>query len=166
MRINRSITYPTVRVTGEDGQSLGIMPIQEAQDLATKSGLDLVEIVANANPPVVRIMDFGKFRFEQKKKIREQKTRNKAIKPKEIRLRPVSNDHDVDTKINQLRQFLGEKRSVFVNVVFKSREIMFKDQGKKLVERIIAAVEDVGKVDNPPKFEGSRLGVRFSPKSS
>jgi len=154
-----------LRVTNQEtGESLGIMSNQMAQDLAFKDGLDLVEVVANANPPVVSIMDFGKFRFDQKKKEKEQKTKQKSIQAKEIRLRPVSSDHDVDIKIEQLKKFLAEKRTVFVNMRFKNRELAHKEDGRKTMERIVKAVEEIGKAESHPRFEGATLSVRLSPK--
>lgn len=149
----------------EDGGSLGVMPTQQAQELADREELDLVEVVPTAQPPVCRIMDFGKYRFEQKKKIKDQKSKTKPIHPKEIRLRPVSDDHDVSHKIEQLKKFLAERRSVTVNVVFKKRESMYKEQGSKIVEKILAAIQEFGTVDHPPKFEGKSLSVRVRPKN-
>jgi translation initiation factor IF-3 len=148
----------------QDGNNLGILPIDQAQGIADQSGLDLVEVVPNANPPVCSIMDFGKYRFEQKKKIKDQQHKSKAVAPKAIRLRPVSNDHDIETKINQLKKFLSEKRPVVVNIIFKKRELMFKDQGIKVMEKVVAAVEGIAKVESQPRLEGKTLSVRLQPK--
>ncbi len=165
MRINRNITAPVVRVTRQEtGEALGIMSNQAAQELAFREGLDLVEIVANANPPVVSIMDFGKYRFDQKKKEKEQKSKQKATQAKAIRLRPVSSDHDVDIKIEQLKKFLADKKAVFVNMRFKNRELAHKEEGRKTMDRIVKAVEEIGKAESMPRFEGSTLSVRIVPK--
>ena len=160
----------------EDGQDLGVVTIAHALEQAYDSGLDLVEIAPDAHPPVCQVMDFGKYKFDQKKKLKEQANKNKAVKPKEIRLRPVSADHDVDIKLNQLKKFLEERLPVTVNVVFNRREIMFKDQGRQIIEKIISCVEgeinwpdgaspqQLGKIESPPRFEGKRLAVRILPK--
>lgn len=164
VRVNRQINCPTVRVK-RDGEHLGIMPTQQALDMAYHAGLDLVEIVPNANPPIAEIMDYSKFKFEEKKKKKEQQSKAKAVTSKEIRLRPVSGDHDVDTKINQLKKFLEEKHPVSVNIMFKNREMMHKDQGWQIMKRIVAAIEEFGQQVAPPRFEGSKLSVRLVPKS-
>lgn len=140
------------------------MSNQQAQELAYNEGLDLVEIAPNAVPPVCEILDFGKWRFDEKKKLKEQKSKQKSIQPKEIRLRPVSNEHDVGHKIEQLRQFLIEKRTVYVNMRFKNREMAHKDQGRKIIEHLLSEVADIAKVEQTPRFEGSTLSVRLSPK--
>lgn len=160
MRINRNIIASHVRVT-RDGENLGVMPVYQAQDLAMREDLDLVEISPNSKPPVCAIMDFGKWKFSEKQKNKQQK----SIQPKEIRLRPVTSDHDVDVKIQQLKKFLLEKRSVSVNIKFKNREIIHKDNGRRIIEKIVNAVTDVGKPENNPKFEGFTLSVRFVPKA-
>ena len=159
MRINRQITSPQVRVKDH-----GIMSYYQAQELANREGLDLVETVPTANPPVCEIMDFGKWRFDEKKREKEQKSKQKSVQPKEIRLRPVSDENDVNHKIDQLKKFLEEKRTVFVNMRFKNRELAHKDQGRKIMERVLKAIEEVGKADHPPRFEGSTLSVRLVPK--
>lgn len=136
------------------------MPIQQANDLAYREGLDLVEIAPQSKPPVCTIMDFGKWKFDEKKKEQKQK----VVKPKEIRLRPVSSEHDIEHKVSQLREFLTEKRTVNVNMRFKYRELINKDEGKKIIDKIVKLVEDVGLPQQSPRFEGSNLTVRFTPK--
>lgn len=140
------------------------MPIQEAQNLAMDAGLDLVEVFSQGNPPVCAIMDFGKYKFDQKKKIKEQQSKSKSAEPKTVRFRPVSDDHDIETKIKHIKDFLSEKRMVFVTMLFKNRELVNKDHGQKIIEHIITSVSDVGKVESPPRFEGRSLNVRLSPK--
>lgn len=163
VRINRNINSPQVRVT-KDGQNLGIMPVIKAQELAYSYDLDLVEIVPTAKPPVCSIMDFGKWKFDEKKKQKDQRSKQKATESKEIRLRPYAQEHDIDIKIDQVKKFLGEKRTVFINIRFKNRELAHKENGHKIMERIIKGVEEIGKVDSNPKFEGSTLSVRLSPR--
>lgn len=139
------------------------MPLQKALDIAWEEDLDLVEIVPNAKPPVCSIMDFNKWKFDEKKKLKDQK--QKIIQPKEIRLRPVSSEHDILHKVSQLKEFLIEKRAVNVNMRFKSREAsLVRKEGFDLMERIVKSVEDFGKVEQQPKFEGSSLFVRIIPK--
>ncbi len=164
VRVNRNIQARTVRVKRDD-EHLGIMPLQQALDLAYQAGLDLVEIVPTADPPVCEIMDYGKFKFKEKQKRKEQQSKSKGIQSKEIRLRPVSGDHDVDTKISQLKKFLEDKHPVSVNIMFKNRELMHKDRGFQIMKKIIEAIDSVGSQVAPPRFEGSRLSVRLVPKS-
>lgn len=160
-RINRYINSAFVRVTF-DKDNLGIMPIQQAQDLAQQHDLDLVEIVPNAKPPVCQIMDYDKWKYDEKKKLKNQK--QKTVQAKEIRLRPVSSSHDVEHKINQLREFLTEKKPVTVNMKFKSRELVNREQGRKIIEELVKKVEDLCQPQHDPKFEGLNLTVRFIPK--
>lgn len=165
VRINRQITCPSVRVK-KDGEHLGIMPTFQALDLAYREGLDLVEIVSNTNPPIVEVMDYSKFKFEEKKKKKEQQSKAKAApKPKEIRLRPVSGDHDVDTKITQIKNFLEEKHPVEISILFKHREIVFKEHGFEIANKIIAATEEHGTPQAVPRFEGNKIAIRLLPKS-
>ena len=158
-RVNGMIKVSPVRVI-LDGQNLGMMPLQQAQELAYQHGLDLVEI----SPQICSIMDYGKYRFDQKKEKKKQQSKSKAIAAKEVRLRPVSGDHDVEIKINQIKNFLMEKRIVFVTVVFKNRELVHKDQGRKIIERIVQETADVGRTESMPRFEGKHLSVRLIPK--
>jgi translation initiation factor IF-3 len=165
VRVNRQIHAPQVRVK-RDEDHLGIMPIHQALDLAYQAGLDLVEINASAKPyPICEILDYSKFKFEEKKKKREQQAKTKGVTSKEIRLRPVSGEHDVEVKINQLKKFLEEKHPVSVNIIYKHREMAHRDQGFKIMQKIIEAIQAVGQTIAPPRFEGSRLSVRLVPKT-
>lgn len=165
VRINRQISCLNVRVK-KDGEHLGIMPTFQALDLAYREGLDLVEIVSNTNPPIVEIMDYNKFKFEEKKRKKEQQSKSKAApKPKEIRLRPVSGDHDVDTKITQINSFLDDKHPVEVNILFKSRELIFKERGFEIIKKIVDAVENHGTPQDKVRFEGNKISIRLVPKS-
>ncbi len=141
------------------------MPTHQALDLAFQMGLDLVEIVPTSNPPIVEIMDYSKFKFEEKKRKKDQQSKAKATISKEIRLRPVSGEHDVDTKINQLRKFLSDKHPVSVNIVFKNREMAHKEQGWKIMDKIVSSIQEVGQTVAPPRFEGTKLSVRLLPKT-
>jgi translation initiation factor IF-3 len=163
-RVNRYITAPTVRVK-RDGEHLGIMPTYKAWDLAWSNDMDLVEVSAG-DIPVCEIMDYKRFQYEEKKKKKEQQNNSKNVAPKEIRLRPVSGDNDVEVKINQLKKFLNDKHPVSVNIVFRSREMQHKDRGFIIMNKILASIQDVGTTVSPPKFEGTRLSVRLVPKTS
>lgn len=149
----------------KDDEYLGIIPTQQAIDMAYQAGLDLVEMVPSQNPPVCYIMDWSKYKFEEKKKKREQAAKAKPNPQKEARLRPVSNDHDVDIKINQVKRWLEERHPVYVNIKFKHRELQHREQGHKIMQKILSALVDFAKVESPPKFEGDRLAVRLVPKT-
>ncbi len=150
-------------MTTEDGQQLGIMSIREAQDRANEMGLDLVEVAPHANPPVVKIMDYGKHKFEESKAKKEQQKKNKQIEMKEVRLRPVTGAHDLDVKLNSIKKFLEEGRTVQVTVVFARRELQFKDQGLQIIQKVIQGVESVGSPERSPSFNEKRLSVRLLP---
>lgn len=164
--MNRNIQARIVRVK-RDNDHLGIMPLQQALDIAYHAGLDLVEIVpaADGRESICEILDYGKFKFKEKQKKKSQQSKSKGVQSKEIRLRPVSGDHDIDTKIAQLKKFLEEKHPVSVNIMFKNRELMHKDRGFQIMKKIIEAVENFGTQVAPPHFEGTRLSTRFVPKS-
>lgn len=138
------------------------MSIRQAQDLAISEGLDLVEIVPTAKPPVCEIMDFGKWKFDERK--REKESKQKSIQPKQVRLRPVSGKNDVDIKIEQIKKFLAEKRTVYVNMRFKNRELAHKEEGRKIIDHVVKAIEGLGRPDAMPRFEGATLSVRLVPK--
>lgn len=140
------------------------MPTNKALDLAYQDNLDLVEVSATSTPPVCEIMDYKRFQYEEKKKKKDQNSKSKQVPPKEIRLRPVSGDHDIDVKINQLKKFLTDKHPVAVNIVFKNRELQHKDRGYVIMKKILEAVEELGNIVSNPKFEGTRLSVRLVPK--
>ena len=140
-----------------DGGQLGIIPTEEALNRARESGLDLVEVAPNEKPPVCRIMDFGKFKYQQKKKLHRTKI-------KEIRLRPKTGEHDIDFKVNQAKGFLQHKDKVIVSVVFRGRELAHIDEGQRVMRTIIAQLDPVGKVDAPPQQMGRRLVCTLSPK--
>lgn len=165
VRLNNNILAPTVRVVKDD-QSLGIMSIDEAKKMAFQEELDLVETVPSAKPPVCRIVDFKKYQYEQKKRVKEQQTKNKSLQSKEIRLRYCTGDHDLETKIRSLKHFLSERRSVRLVVRFKNREVAYKNQGVEVLNKMVDAVQDIGVLQFGPKLEGKSLVVQVSPKLS
>ena len=145
-----------------DGGQLGIISTDEAMSLARESGLDLVEVAPNEKPPVCRIMDFGKFKYQQKKK--HHKTHVHHAKIKEIRLRPKTGEHDIEFKVNQAKGFLLHKDKVVVSVVFRGRELAHIDEGQRVMKQIVEQLEPVSKVEAPPQQMGRRLVCTLSPK--
>jgi translation initiation factor IF-3 len=145
-----------------EGAQLGIIPTDEALAQAREAGLDLVEVAPNEKPPVCRIMDFGKFKYQQKKK--QHKTHVHHTKIKEIRLRPKTGDHDIEFKVAQARGFLEHKDKVIVSVVFRGREMAHVDEGQRIMRNVVAALEPVSKVEAAPQQMGRRLVCTLSPK--
>ncbi len=148
-------------ITAEGGQ-LGIIPTDEALARAREAGLDLVEVAPNEKPPVCRIMDFGKFKYQQKKK--QHKTHVHHTKIKEIRLRPKTGEHDIEFKVNQAKGFLQHKDKVIVSVVFRGRELAHIDEGQRVMRNILEQLDLVGKADSPPQQMGKRLVCTLSPR--
>lgn len=134
---------------------LGVIPTAEALQIAVESGLDLVEVAPNERPPVCRIMDFGKFKYEQKKKL-SKNTKQHQVQVKEIRLRPKIGDHDIEFKMKRARRFLKERDKVKLNVMFRGRENAHHDRGREMLLQIIDDLEDISKVEKPPGMEGGR----------
>jgi translation initiation factor IF-3 len=165
-RVNFQIKSPTVRLV-KDGQQIGIFVIDKARKMAQEAELDLVEIAPKAVPPVCAIMDYSKFKYEQQIKDKEnkRKQRESQVEIKEIRLRPMIDAHDIETKVAQAKRFLSEGKKVQFNLVYKgSRELSHKEQGLQVVNRILAELTDVADVEKAPKIEGSRLMCRLDPK--
>jgi translation initiation factor IF-3 len=161
-RINEQIRITPIRVISAEGGQLGIIPTEEALSLAREAGLDLVEVAPNEKPPVCRIMDFGKFKYQQKKK--QHKTHVHHTKIKEIRLRPKTGEHDIEFKVNQAKGFLQHKDKVVVSVVFRGRELAHIDEGQRVMKNILEQLDPVGKVESPPQQMGRRLVCTLTPK--
>jgi translation initiation factor IF-3 len=140
------------------------MPLSEALAKASKSGLDLVEIAPNADPPVCRIMDYGKFRYQQNKKLQDAKKTQTIIQVKEIRLRPKTEEHDLQVKIRHIRKFLEEQDKVKVSMMFRGREIAYTEIGRKIMEEIKEALSDDGIIDQHPRLEGRNMVMVIAPK--
>jgi translation initiation factor IF-3 len=154
-RLNEQIRLTPIRVIDHNGQMLGVIPTADALQIARDNGLDLVEVAPTERPPVCRILDFGKFKYEQKKKAQKsQKAHQTQLK--EIRLRPKTGDHDIEFKMKQARQFLGERDKVKLNVFFRGRENAHHERGKEILADIIKQLEDIAKVEMPPRMEGGR----------
>ena len=163
VRRNEQIRAREVRVIGADSEQLGILGRNDAIALAREHGLDLVEVAAAADPPVCRIMDYGKFKYETQKKKQEAKKRQTIVQIKAIKVRPKTDDHDFETKVRHIRRFLEDGDRVKVTVFFRGREIVHKDRGLAILERIISDVKEVGKVEQEPKAEGRTLQMLLTP---
>lgn len=162
-RLNREITAPRVRVVGEDVES-EVYPIEEALKLAREKEVDLVEISPNADPPVVRLVDYNKFLYEKKKRDKEQKAKSKQSEVKEIRFTPNTDDHDFEFKARHAIKFLQEGDKVKCFVQFKGRGILFQDRGELLLLKFAEKLADYGVLESMPKMEGKRMLAIFSPK--
>lgn len=155
---------PQVRLIGPDGNQLGIVAIQRAQDLANQSELDLVEVAPSANPPVCRIIDFSKFKYDQEKKEREAKKHQKQGKLKEIRLKPNIDEHDFATKVKQAVTFLKKKDKVKINLFFRGRQMEHQDIGRKILDKFIVDTQNEGTLERNPIMEGRILSMVIAPK--
>jgi len=153
-----------VRVIGDDGEQLGILNTREAIRLAREKGLDLVEVAATAEPPVCRIIDFGKFQYEAKKKANEAKKKQVIITVKEVKFRPGTDDHDYNFKMKHARQWLDEGDKVKGTIFFRGREITHRELGTQLLERLEKDLTDVGEVEARPRMEGNQMFLIFAPK--
>lgn len=164
VRRNELIHAREVRVIGAEGEQLGILQRNEAIAKAREIGCDLVEVSSNATPPVCRIMDYGKFKYEQQKKKQDAKKRQAVVQVKEIKVRPKTDEHDYETKLKHIRSFLEDGDRCKVTVFFRGREIVHKDRGIEILERIVKDLEDVGKVEQEPRAEGRTLQMLVVPK--
>ena len=160
--MNEQIRISPVRVITAEGAMLGVMPTGKAMEAAREAGLDLVEVAPNERPPVCKIMDFGKFKYDQKKRTSKQKQHQ--VQVKEIRVRPKTGDHDVATKVGQARKFLEHNDRVQVYVIFRGRELQHVTEGRRVLEVILEKLADVAKVERPPLMEGKRLVATLAPK--
>ena len=166
VQVNEQIRDPEVRVIGEDGEQLGIMSAEEAQKLAHEADLDLVKIAANANPPVVRIIDFSKFRYEQKRREKDQKKKQHVIEVKEVRLSPNIDTNDLNTKIGAARKFLEKGDKIKVNLRFRGREMSRMQQSMPILMDVAEKLSDIAQIDKPAKQEGRSLVMIMSPKKN
>ena len=162
-RVNEQIRIREVRLIGANGEQMGVVPTMQALEMAREANLDLVEVAANEKPPVCRIMDYGKYRYQQSRK--GSKTKVHQQKVKEIRVRPKTGDHDVDTKINQARKFLEHKDKVLVHVIFKGRELQHIEEGRRVILHILEKLADMAKVEKQPSMEGKRMTAMLAPKA-
>jgi len=160
-RINEQIRVPQVRVIAADGQQLGVLETLQALKLAREQELDLVEVAPTEKPPVCRVMDYGKFKYSQRKKSHKHTHHTKI---KEIRVRPKTGDHDIETKVNQAKGFLAHKDKVIVSVVFRGRELAHIEEGQRMIKRVLQLLDDSGKPESPPSQQGKRIVCTVVPK--
>jgi translation initiation factor IF-3 len=153
-----------VRVIDPDGEQIGIIPTRQALETAAEFGLDLVEVSPNANPPVCKIMDYGRYCYEQTKKKQEAKKKQSSFQVKEIKVRPKTGEHDLQTKIGHIKKFIERKDKVKVTVIFRGREITLSRFGMEILEKIAQETEETAAVEQPPKFEGRTLVMMLTPK--
>ncbi len=165
-RVNRAIRAPQLRVIDSDGKQLGVLPRNEALRLAEERSLDLVEVAPNAAPPVAKLMDFGKYQYERAKREREARKSRKEVEIKEVRLRPKTDEHDVNFKIRQARSFLESGAKVKVRMRFRGREIYNLDVARKQFDHFVRELEDVATVEQRPSFEGRTMLMIMAPDSS
>jgi translation initiation factor IF-3 len=164
VRVNDKIRVANVRVIAPEGEQLGIMTVPEALGRAAEFGLDLVEVAPNVDPPVCRIMDYGRFRYEESKKEHERKKKQATVVVKEIKLRPKTEEHDLIYKVKKLKGFLAEKSKVKVTIMFRGREITHPEQARMLIEKVLEMTGEDGQVEQPAKFEGRNMTMVLGPK--
>jgi len=164
IRTNERIRSPEVRLIGPDGSQLGVVTIQKAQEIADQHELDLVEVAAQANPPVCRIIDFSKFKYDQEKKEREAKKHQKQVRLKEIRLKPNIDEHDYQIKLKQAIGFLKKNDKVKINLFFRGRQMEHLDLGRKILDKFIIDTQNDGQIEKDPILEGRIMHLLIAPK--
>jgi translation initiation factor IF-3 len=163
-RVNEMIRIPQLRVVDEEGEQLGVLDRNEALEIARERGLDLVEVAPNARPPVCRIMDYGKFKYEETKKAKRAKAKQQHQRVKVIKFRPKTEEHDYAFKKKHIIEFLEEGAKVKVVVMFRGREMAHVELGQKIVERLLDDLKDVALLDDDPRLEGRNLSLMISPR--
>ncbi|HCZ06447.1 MAG TPA: translation initiation factor IF-3 [Thermotogae bacterium] len=161
---NWEIKVPQVRLIDVDGRNLGVFKTKQALDMAREKGLDLVLVAPNSDPPVARIMDYGKYKYEKEKKQREARKKQKQTELKQMKFRLKIDDHDFYTKLNHVKRFLQRGDKVRITIMFRGREMAFTDQGYKLLERIRQELEELAEVETPPVLEGRDMRMTLRPK--
>jgi len=164
LRINEYIRVREVRLIDADGNQKGIVPILQALQMAREAGVDLVEVAPQAQPPVCKLLDYGKYKFELEKKNRESRKHQKQIRIKEIRMQPKIDDHDLEFKTRHIREFLDEGNKVKVTVRFRGREMAHTELGKEVLDRILELLEDSFLVEKPAQMEGRTMSLLLNPK--
>ena len=163
LRVNRDIRTPKVRVVTEDGEQLGVLTIQEALAKAHEMGLDLVEIAPNAAPPVCKLIDYGKFRYQQTKREKISKKATHQSKLKEIKFKPNIDKHDLDVKVSHAKEFIEKGHKVRFTCMFRGREIVFVENGRQIFDRILEQLKDVAVAESPAKMFGKTLTMTMAP---
>jgi translation initiation factor IF-3 len=162
-RINEQIRLSPIRVVGAEGEQLGIIPTMQALEKARELGLDLVEVAPTERPPVCKIMDYGKFRYEQSKKAAKSAKVHQQ-KQKEIRVSPVTGQHDIDVKLGQARKFLEHHDKVRLCVRFRGRQMQHIEEGRRIIDSMVEKLGDVSKIEQPPRMEGKQMAALLSPR--
>jgi len=165
-RVNERIRAPQVRVIDENGAQVGVMSSREALALAQSKELDLIEVAPNAVPPVCRIMDYGKYKYEQSKRERGQHRKHRTAEVKLLRLRPNIHDHDLAVKLRKLRGFLEEGNKVRLNMIFRSRELSHPDLGRQVLNKLAEQATDLAMMESPPRLEGRMMTMLLAPKAA
>ncbi|MEX1303462.1 MAG: translation initiation factor IF-3 [Desulfotignum sp.] len=164
VNVNKGIRAGEVRVIGADGEQIGILPMPEALRIAEEQNLDLVEVSPDAKPPVCKIMDHGKFKYEQTKKKQEAKRKQKTTQIKEIKVRPKTDDHDLATKVRHIEKFISNNDKVKITLVFRGREVMLREQANAVLEKVVNLTSDFAVVEQLPRFEGRVITMLLAPK--
>nr|MBL8454604.1 translation initiation factor IF-3 [Zoogloeaceae bacterium] len=165
-RVNEEITALEVRLVGDDGEQLGIVSLNAALNIADEAGLDLVEIAPMAVPPVCKVMDFGKFKYQEQKRAHEARLKQKQVQVKEVKLRPGTDENDYQIKLRNLKRFLGEGDKAKVTLRFRGREMAHQEIGMRQLERIKLDLEEIALVEQMPKMEGRQMIMVIAPKKS
>jgi len=163
-RVNRRIRVPQVRVIGADGGQLGVLDTSEALRIAEEGGLDLVEVSPKAMPPVCKIMDYGKFKYEDSKKRKDAKKHQSTVTYKEIKFRPKTDKHDLDFKVDHIRRFIQEGNKARLVVIFRGREIVHPETGQAMLKKVVDLTQDIAMVEQPPMMEGRRMLMIIAPR--
>lgn len=164
INVNRRIRAREVRLIDAEGKQLGVVPLSEALETAESSGLDLVEVSPNVNPPVCRVMDYGRYKYQQNKKLQEAKRRQSGYQVKEIKIRPMTGEHDLQVKLRHIRRFLEHQDKVKVSLMFRGREMAYQGLGAAVLERVAELTSDVAKVEQAMRREGRRMFMVLAPK--
>jgi len=163
--INWGIRAQEVRVIDSDGKQAGIMPLKEAMRIAEEQGLDLVEVAPNANPPVCRVMNYGKYKYQQSKRSQEARKHQTVIQVKEVKLRPRTEEHDFQFKIRHAKRFLSEGNKVKISILFRGRELAHPEFGRDMLNRFLEEVKDIMVVEQAPRLEGRNMVMVVAPKN-
>jgi translation initiation factor IF-3 len=163
--INWEIKAPEVRVIDPDGKQMGVLPVKEAIKIAEERGLDLVEVAPNSQPPVCRIMNYVKYKYQQSKRTQEARKHQTVIRIKEVKVRPRTEEHDFQFKLRHVKRFLDEGNKVKISILFRGREIAHPEFGKELLNRFIEGVKDVVVIEQSPRLEGRNMVMILAPKS-
>jgi translation initiation factor IF-3 len=163
-RINHRIDVREVRLIGADGENVGVVPIRQAMMMAEEANLDLVEVSPDAKPPVAKILDYGKFKYSEQKKANEARKKQKVIEIKEIKMRPMIDDHDYDVKMRAIKRFFEEGDKVKITLRFRGREMAHQELGQQLLDRVKKDTVELAKVESEPRFEGRQIVMVLAPR--